>query len=79
MLVLSRKQEESILIGDHIKVQILGLKGNTVRIGVEAPDDVRIVRDELLTKQPIMPKSILDAKCDYAGHEIPAVSTATSA
>ena len=47
MLVLTRKSQDSIRIGDHIKVTILRIKGNTVRIGVEAPDDVRIVRGEL--------------------------------
>ena len=47
MLVLTRKSQDSIRIGDHIKVTILRIKGNTVRIGVEAPEDVRIVRGEL--------------------------------
>ena len=47
MLVLTRKSHDSIRIGDNIKVTILRIKGNTVRIGVEAPDDVRIVRGEL--------------------------------
>ena len=47
MLVLTRKSQDSIRIGDNIKVTILRIKGNTVRIGVEAPDDVRIVRGEL--------------------------------
>ena len=47
MLVLTRKSQDSIRIGDNITVTILRIKGNTVRIGVEAPDDVRIVRGEL--------------------------------
>ena len=47
MLVLTRKSHDSIRIGDNIKVTILRIKGNTVRIGVEAPEDVRIVRGEL--------------------------------
>ena len=47
MLVLTRKSQDSIRIGDNIIVTILRIKGNTVRIGVEAPDDVRIVRGEL--------------------------------
>ncbi|MDG2408633.1 MAG: carbon storage regulator [Pirellulales bacterium] len=47
MLVLTRKSQDSIRIGDHIKVTVLRIKGNTVRIGVEAPEDVRIVRGEL--------------------------------
>ena len=47
MLVLTRKSQDSIRIGDNIKVTILRIKGNTVRIGVEAPESVRIVRGEL--------------------------------
>jgi carbon storage regulator len=47
MLVLSRKSQESIRIGDSITVTIVRIKGNTVRIGIEAPDSVKIVRSEL--------------------------------
>lgn len=48
MLVLSRKANEEIKIGEDITVQILSVKGNTVRIGFKAPRDVDIVRAELL-------------------------------
>ncbi len=47
MLVLTRKLDEAIQIGDDIKVTILRVKGNTVRLGIEAPREVRVVRDEL--------------------------------
>jgi carbon storage regulator CsrA len=47
MLVLSRKPQQEILIGDNIKVTVLKVKGNTVRIGIEAPQDVKVVRGEL--------------------------------
>ena len=47
MLVLSRKTGESIYIDGSIKVKILKLKGNQVRIGIDAPSDVDIVRSEL--------------------------------
>ena len=47
MLVLTRKRQEQIRIGDNITVSILKIKGNTVRIGIEAPRDVRVVRGEL--------------------------------
>ena len=47
MLVLSRKQNQSIVIGDNIKLQVLKISGNTVRIGVQAPTDVKILRGEL--------------------------------
>lgn len=47
MLVLSRKTQEKIRIGDSIVVTILSVKGNSVRVGIEAPRSVRIVRSEL--------------------------------
>ena len=46
MLVLTRKSQDSIRIGDNITVTVLRIKGNTVRIGIEAPDSVRIIRGE---------------------------------
>ncbi len=47
MLVLTRKQTEQITIGQDITITIVRLKGNTVRIGIEAPDHVRIRRGEI--------------------------------
>ncbi len=47
MLVLTRKLNEEILIGEDIKVTLVRVRGNTVRIGIEAPRDIRIVRGEL--------------------------------
>lgn len=47
MLVLSRKLLESIKIGDDITVTIVKVKGNTIRLGIEAPRSVRVVRSEL--------------------------------
>ena len=47
MLVLTRKVDDTIIIGDNIKIQLLKIKGNTIRIGIEAPTDVKILRGEL--------------------------------
>ena len=47
MLVLTRKLQQQIKIGEQITVTILRVKGNTVRVGVEAPREVRVVRGEL--------------------------------
>ncbi len=52
MLVLTRKQRQQIQIGDSITVTVLRTKGNTVRIGIEAPDGVRIMRSELIVDSP---------------------------
>ena len=47
MLVLSRKVGDAVLIGDGIKVFVVKLEGGRVRLGVEAPESVRILRGEL--------------------------------
>ncbi|GIW90948.1 MAG: hypothetical protein KatS3mg109_1380 [Pirellulaceae bacterium] len=47
MLVLSRKQGESLIINGDIRVTVTRISGNRVSIGIEAPSDVRIVRAEL--------------------------------
>ena len=47
MLVLSRKKDESIAISEDIVVKVLSVKGNTVRLGIEAPEEVKIVRTEI--------------------------------
>jgi len=52
MLVLTRKQKETIKIGDSITVTILRVQGHAVRVGIEAPRDVRVVRGELAASKP---------------------------
>ncbi len=47
MLVLSRKLGENVVIGDGITVTVVEVKGNRVRLGIDAPDQVRILRAEL--------------------------------
>ena len=47
MLVLSRKANESIMIGLDIKVEILEIRGNVVRLGIKAPREISVVRSEL--------------------------------
>jgi carbon storage regulator len=48
MLVLSRHEQERIKLGDSIVVTIVRISGERVRIGIEAPPEVAVVRDELL-------------------------------
>ena len=47
MLVLSRKKNEQIVIGSNVKIVVLGVRGNTIRLGIEAPPDVPIHRLEV--------------------------------
>ena len=52
MLVLTRKLQETIQVGENITITIVRIKGNTVRVGIEAPRDVRVARGEVFTKEP---------------------------
>jgi len=47
MLILTRRVGETLMIGDEVTVTILGVKGNQVRIGVNAPRDVAVHREEI--------------------------------
>ncbi len=47
MLVLSRKVGEKLVIGDNIVVEVVRIRGNRITLGLVAPQDVKIVRDEL--------------------------------
>ena len=51
MLILTRRPGETILIGDDIEVTVMRISGNQVRIGIEAPEDVHIVRGELVEEE----------------------------
>ncbi len=50
MLILTRKIGESIVVGDHIRVVVVEVKGRQVRLGVEAPDDTKIYRGEIFDR-----------------------------
>ena len=57
MLILTRRVGETLIImtpaGEHIEVAVLGVKGNQVRIGTDAPDHIQIMREELMESAPI--------------------------
>jgi carbon storage regulator len=59
MLVLSRKKNESIIINDNVVVTVIDVRGDKVRIGIEAPRDVSVHRQEVLD-------SILNEKLKFA-------------
>jgi len=52
MLVLTRKAEQTIRIGRDVTVTILRIKGRTVKIGVQAPTGLEVLRGELIAEQP---------------------------
>ena len=53
MLVLSRKPGERILVGDNIVITIVRLGPNNVRLGIDAPGEMNIVREELVERQAL--------------------------
>jgi carbon storage regulator len=63
MLVLSRKLSESIVIGDDIVVKVVRLHGGKVRLGIEAPEGIRILRFEHLPQEADGSKAERDAAC----------------
>lgn len=69
MLVLTRKLTEQIRIGDDIIISILRVKGNTVRVGIEAPRVIRVVRGELPRHDRIETPTVLDAAQDALATE----------
>jgi carbon storage regulator len=50
MLILTRRVGETLMVGDEVTVTVLGVKGNQVRLGVNAPKDVAVHREEIYNK-----------------------------
>ena len=68
MLILTRKLGESITIGDDIKISVLGVRGRQVRLGIDAPDDVVVHREEIYVKiQEENRKATKTIKGDFMG------------
>lgn len=68
MLVLTRKLDESIIINDNIEVKIVEIKENTVKLGISAPKEIKILRKEIF--EEIKRENIQAAKSSSA--ELPA-------
>jgi len=68
LLILTRKLGESITIGDSIRVSVLGIRGRQVRLGIEAPSDVVVHREEIYVKiQEENRKAAGNVKSDLMG------------
>ena len=61
MLVLSRKVGERILLGDNIKITVVRVSGGGVRLGIEAPSDVAVIREEVAHDDVISPGGTVGA------------------
>ncbi len=74
MLVVTRKVDESLIIADNIEITVLDVSRDKVKIGVSAPKDIKIIRNELIDTQNVnkdsaaskeLPKKTLEALLNY--------------
>ncbi len=63
MLILTRRVGEAVMIGDDIKISVLGVKGNQIRLGVSAPREVAVHREEIY--QRIQRENEADGEGDW--------------
>lgn len=50
MLIISRRSGETLVIGDDIKITVLSTKGNQIRLGIDAPKETKVYREEILER-----------------------------
>ena len=74
MLILRRKVDEAILIDGQIRIQILGIEGERVKVGIAAPTELNIVREELLLPPGVQASPALAGDARLPGAPRPAAS-----
>ncbi|MDQ6957357.1 MAG: carbon storage regulator CsrA [Mariprofundaceae bacterium] len=62
MLILTRKTGETITIGDNVQIQVLSVKGGQVRIGIDAPREVLVNREEVFERLSVENNGVLKTK-----------------
>ncbi len=67
MLVLTRKAQQSIMIGEDIEVMVASIDGNSVRIGIRAPKDIKILRKETFEEVRMENLRAIEAAAKYTG------------
>jgi len=65
MLVLSRKKDESIMIGDQIEIKILAIEGEQIKIGIVAPKTVKVHRSEVFEAIQVQNKEALASSSNF--------------
>jgi len=50
MLILTRRVGETIMVGDEVQITVLGIKGNQIRIGINAPEEIAVHREEIYNR-----------------------------
>ncbi|KMY29177.1 carbon storage regulator CsrA [Lysinibacillus xylanilyticus] len=68
MLVLSRKKDESIMIGDHIEIKILAVEGEQIKLGIVAPKTVKVHRSEVFEAIQAQNKEALSSSSNFLEH-----------
>lgn len=62
MLILSRRSNETLVIGNNISITVLGIQGNQVRIGINAPKEVSVHREEVYLRIQDENNALIEAK-----------------
>jgi carbon storage regulator len=70
MLVLSRKTNQTIVIDGNIEIQVLKIKGNTVRLGIKAPSTIKVLRGELSPFETPACEEVAETPAGYIKEEL---------